>query len=212
MKRTGSSKNGTRLSSLIKYEKARMLPLNFTMSYIITPLYVLLCTGLMIAFGLLINDSRHLIEALLCLFAMALLTLGLLLLVPYVKKKAIAHELARYDFDTAKLKDRDEWDFSDDDHQILFNRYGILLDGKLHYYNHIKKAVTVSNECQRVNIDLLFVIDEDTCGSVPLTASALKTLRQFGIQLINQKTLDYIVGHKEQAFREIYQKGSVTVG
>lgn len=213
MKRSEKRSKSPSLLTLIRYEKARMLPLNFTMSYIITPLYVLISIGLLVAFGTLMekDDAGNFIPGLLCLGAMALLSVGLLCLVPYVRKRAIAEEIARYDFDVSDVGDQDEWDFSDGEHQTVFNRYGIVLDGQLHYYNHIRKVVTTDNQCQRVNISLLFVIDDDTYGSVPLTKSTLKVIRQFNIRLINQDKLDYIIGHKEQAFKEIYLKGAVTV-
>ena len=203
----------TGLIALIRYEKERMLPLNFATSYIITPLYVVCSIALLAAFGTLMakGSDRYLTPAMLCLAGMVLLSVALLMLVPYVRKKAIVHETERYDFDVDQIEDRNEWDFSDGEHRTVFNRYGLDLDGTLHYYNHIRKAVVTDNRCQRVNIALLFVIDEDTCGSVPLTAATLKVLRQFDIRLINQDTLDYIINHKEEAFRQIYMKGTVTV-
>ena len=54
------------LKEIVAYEKAQMLPLNFTVSYILTPIYAVVCFLLLGAFAVLmeIDDEKYLANGL----------------------------------------------------------------------------------------------------------------------------------------------------
>ena len=56
------------LKEIVAYEKTQMLPLNFTVSYILTPIYAVVCFLLIGAFAVLmeVDDEKYLVHGLLC--------------------------------------------------------------------------------------------------------------------------------------------------
>ena len=71
--------NKVGIKEIIAYEKAQMLPLNFTVSYILTPIYAVVCFLILGAFGVLmeIDDEKYLLQGLLCLGAFVLISIVL---------------------------------------------------------------------------------------------------------------------------------------
>ena len=82
-----------------------MLPLNFTVSYILTPIYAVVCFLLVGAFAVLMemDDEKYLVHGLLCLGTFVLISIIFLATVPLVRKKAIEIELERYNFDISTV-------------------------------------------------------------------------------------------------------------
>lgn len=205
---------GGRLREMIAIDKAQMLPLNFKVNYIFTPLYVVMSLILLLVFGALMQ-ARLVALGLVCLGVMALLTAGLLVMVPIVRKRAIRAELERYGFDTRKHDEipdaAEEWDFSDEELSVSFNRYGMRVNGVLYYYNHLQKIVLTGNRYQRVSVMIVFIESPERCIALPAIPKVRKMLENYQITLENQETFDYILSDPEQAFTEIYKKGEVAV-
>lgn len=205
---------GGRLREMIAIDKAQMLPLNFKVNYIFTPLYVVVSLILLLVFGALMQ-ARLVALGLVCLGVMALLTAGLLLMVPIVRKRAIRAELERYGFDTRKRDEipdaAEEWDFSDEELSVSFNRYGMRVNGVLYYYNHLQKIVLTGNRYQRVSVMIVFLESPERCIALPAIPKVRRMLENYQITLENQETFDYILSDPEQAFTEIYKKGEVAV-
>ena len=132
-----------RLREIIAYEKTQMLPLNFMVSYILVPIYVVVSLFLIGAFGILmeIDDQKHLVPGLLCLGAWALITIVLLASVPFVRRKTIRTELNRYEFDTSAEIPLQVYDFSTEDFSLKFDQFGMYVNEDLFYYNHLQKRI-----------------------------------------------------------------------
>lgn len=210
-KRTG--KAGFR--EMAALEKARMLPLNFAFSYIMIPGYVVLSVILLMIFGAQM-EAGAVVPGLICIGMIALLLIGLLCMIPYVRKKAVQAELKRYDLkrclkDAAEMPSRDVWDFSDGELNVRCKQYGMEVNGRLYYYNHLRKAVITSNEFRRVSILLCFVNADDQVIALPLNAKTLKMLLDFDVMLDNHRVLEDILAHPEKAFEEIYKTGEVNL-
>lgn len=199
------------IKEIIAYEKAQMLPLNFTVSYILTPIYAVVCFLLMGAFGVLmeIDDEKYLVHGLLCLGAFVLISIIFLASVPLVRKKAIDTELERYDFDTSKVEPLEIYDFSTEDFSLRFDEYGMYVNDELYYYNHLNKNVVTGNYCKRVSIYMQFALDEEHIVTLPVNPTSLKMLECLEIKLDNRDILDYIIANKRDAFEQIYNKGYV---
>ena len=122
-----------KLKNIIAYEKAQMLPLNFTVSYILTPIYLVISLLLMIGFGISIeiDDGKYLFQGLLCLGGFAFISIVFLASVPFVKKKAIEHELNEYNFDFLSIEPQNVWNFSTDDFSLRFDENGMYVDDQL---------------------------------------------------------------------------------
>ena len=133
------------LKEIVAYEKTQMLPLNFTVSYILTPIYAVVCFLLIGAFAVLmeVDDEKYLVHGLLCLGAMVVISIAFLSCVPFVRKKAIKTELERYDFDTSEEESLEIYDFSTEEFSLKFDKYGMYVNDELFYYNHLNKNVVI---------------------------------------------------------------------
>ena len=204
-----------RLRDMIALEKSRMLPLNFAFSYIIIPLYVTFAIVMFLVIGAL-TGAKETTAFLVCLVILAIATAAFIAMFPLVRKKAIQSELKRYNIKRLlrkrdNMESRIEWDFSEKELSLQFNHHGMVLDGDLHYYNHLAKLVYTGNDYHRVGIFICFSVSEDNNILLPLSAEALKMLQDFEVKLDNQPVLDYILEHPEQAFADIYDKGKVNL-
>ena len=204
-----------RLRDMIALEKERMLPLNFAFSYIVIPLYVVFALVMFLTIGSLTGTSNA-TAFLVCLVILAVVTGAFIGMFPLVRKKAIEAELKRYNIKRL-LRRRDaldsqtEWDFSEKELSLCFNRYGMVLDGDLYYYNHLTKLVYTGNDYRRVGVFICFSVSEKNNILLPLSEKSLKMLDDFGVTLDNQPVLDYILAHPEKAFADIYKTGKVSL-
>lgn len=199
------------LKEIVAYEKAQMLPLNFTVSYILTPIYAVVCFLLIGAFTVLmeIDDEKYLVQGLLCLGAIVLISIIFLASIPLVRKKAIKTELARYDFDTSKEETLEIYDFSTEEFSLKFDKHGMYVNDELFYYNHLEKMVVTGNYCKRVEIYLQFSLSKEQFVTISVNPTTLKMLECLEIKLDNRRILDYIITNKQDAFEQIYNKGYV---
>ena len=204
-------KNKIRLKEIVAYEKTQMLPLNFTVSYILTPIYAVVCFLLIGAFAVLmeIDDEKYLVHGLLCLGAMVFISIIFLAYVPIVRKKAIKIEIERYDFDTSKEESLEIYDFSTEEFSLKFDKYGMYVNDELFYYNHLNKNVVTENYLKRVGVYLQFALDEEHRVTLSVNPTTLKMLESLKIKLDNRHILDYILSNKKEAFEQIYNKGYV---
>lgn len=199
------------LKEIVAYEKTQMLPLNFTVSYILTPIYAVVCFLLIGAFAVLmgIDDEKYLVHGLLCLGAMIFISIIFLACVPIVRKKAIKIEIERYDFDTSKEESLKIYDFSTEEFSLKFDKYGMYVNDELFYYNHLNKNVVTENYLKRVGVYLQFALDEEHRVTLSVNPTTLKMLESLEIQLDNRHILEYILSNKKEAFEQIYNKGYV---
>lgn len=202
------------LKEIVAYEKTQMIPLNFTVSYILTPIYAVVCFLLIGTFAVLmeIDDEKYLVQGLLCLGAFVLISIIFLASIPLVRKKAIKIEIERYDFDTSKEELLDSYDFSTDDFSLKFDKYGMYVNDELFYYNHLNKNVITGNYLKRVGVYLQFALNEEhrvTRVTLSVNPTTLKMLENLEIKLDNRHILEFILSNKREAFEQIYNKGYV---
>lgn len=185
--------------------------LNFTVSYILTPIYAVVCFLLIGAFTVLmeIDDEKYLLQGLLCLGAFVLISILFLACVPLVRKKAIITELERYDFDMSDENALEIYDFSTEEFSLKFDKCGMYVNDELFYYNHLNKNVVTSNYLKRVGVYLQFALDEEHRVTLWVNPTTLKMLESLEIKLDNRHILDYIISNKKEAFEQIYNKGYV---
>lgn len=199
-------------SQVVEAERREMLPLNFTMSYRVVPVYALISFLLIAGFGILlaVDETRYFVPAMAMMGAVAVLSIVLLSSLPYVRKKALEAEMQRYDFDMSDIEPADVWMIETDGRTAEFDRRGMTLDGIQHDYNELQCRVVTNNYGKRVRIHLWIVPPEDEEGILlPLTAHTLKLLACLSLPLENPELLEYILSHKAEAFRQIYDKGYV---
>ena len=199
------------LKDIIANEKAIMLPLNFTMSYIVTPIYLVVTLLLLVGFGVSIetDNKSYIIFGYVCLGIFALLSIALLATVPFVRKRAIKTELTRYDFDASEENYSDTFDFSNPYSSLRFDKLGMYVNDELFYYNHLNKQVVTSNKYKRVVMSLKFSASEEHIILLPVNSETINMLNCLDIELDNRHILDYIINNKEKAFIQIYDKGFV---
>lgn len=201
-----------RLKKILAYERANMLSICFSYSYIVAPIYIGISALLLTAFGVLmsIDEEKNLVPGLICLGVWLLFTVAVLATVPFVRKRVIRSEMAYYDFDASKGEAKDEYDFSTDDYSLVFDRYGMTVDGQLFYYNHMKKGVVTSNHLLRIGVYLLFVVPDQVAVTLGVNPTTLRMLECLDIRLENEDDLRFIAEHTQEAFEQIYNKGRLT--
>lgn len=189
-----------------------MLPLNFTMSYRVVPVYALVSFLLIAGFGILLaaDEEKYFVPAMAMLGAVAAMSIVLLASLPFVRKRAIEAEMQRYCFDTTNVVV--ERKLNADGKHLCFNKDGVKIDDNVFNYSDLCCRIVTDNYCKRIHVSLWICPPEDAEGILlPLTCYTLKLLECLPIPLENPELLEYIRTHKEAAFRQIYDKGFVTL-
>ena len=205
MKRNISFKN------LIAIEKMQMLPWDFAVSYVVTPVYLAACIALTIAFGILmeLDSQTYLTHGLVCLGTFAFITAAMLISVPILRRKTLNFELNRYDFDYSAEEAQELYDFSNGELSLKFDKTGMYVDGERYEYNRLTRRLMTSNQGRRVWLGLEFSPPEEWSIALPVNPKTLKMLEHFEINLENEEVLRYMIENKEKAFRQIYGIGCI---
>lgn len=203
-----------KIKNIIAHEKVQMFPFQFIISYIVTPTYLILSLALLILFGVLmeIDEQSFFSYGLICLGTFAFLTIVILSIVPYFRKKAIRLELERYDFDVSNIDAPEEVHFSSEGVTVKFDLNGMYVNGEQFSYQQMIKTVETSNRYNRINIYLQFTTVKGWNIFLPITPVTLKMLDNLNIHLDNHEILDYIIHNKKDAFTQIYNKGTIHIG
>lgn len=199
-------------SQVVEAEKQEMLPLNFTMSYRIVPAYAVLSFLLIAGFGFLLaaDEDKYFVPAMALMGALVVLSIALLASLPFVRKRAIQTELERCCLDPAGIEAETEWQMAAEGRKLCFDRAGVRIDGVQYEYSQLCCRIATNNYCKRVRIVLWIALPEDEEGVLlPLTARTVKMLTCLPVPLENPELLNYILSHREEAFRQIYDKGFV---
>lgn len=200
------------LLQVIEAEKQEMLPLNFTMSYRVVPVYALLSFLLIAGFGVLLaaDEEKYFVPAMAMMGAAAAMSIALLASLPFVRKRAIEAEMQRYCFDTTNVVV--ERTLNADGKHLCFNKDGVKIDDNLFDYSDLCCRIVTDNYCKRINVSLSICPPADEEGVLlPLTCYTLKLLECLPIPLENPELLEYILQHKAEAFRQIYDRGWVKI-
>lgn len=202
-------KEKTGFKEIIAYEKSKMRPLNFAMAYIITPIYALIALLLVCAFAVLmhIDGEQYLIHGMVCLGVLVILTIAFFASSVLVRKQVIKAELRRYCFDTSKEEPQDQYDYSNDELSLVFDKSGLHVNDKLFYYSRLSKTLIIKNDFKRIDLYLCFALSEEHYLMLYLDPTALKMLECFQIRLDNQDKLDAILSNPQKAFEKIYSRG-----
>lgn len=198
------------LAQAIEVEKREMLPLNFTMSYWVAPLYVLVSFLLIAGFGILLamDEAKYFLPAMVLMGIFIVMSIALLASVPFVRKRAIEAEMQRYCFDTTNVVV--ERKLNVDGKHLCFNKDGVKIDDNVFDYSDLCCRIVTDNYCKRINVSLSICPPADEEGVLlPLTCYTLKLLECLPIPLENPELLEYILQHKAEAFRQIYDRGWV---
>ena len=193
----------------IAYEREHMYPFVFTICYVVAPLYLLVSFALCAAFVILLDtdEVKYLVPGLLCIGTFVVITIALLVSVPFTRRKTVRLEMARYDFDTAPVAPQEVWDFSSKDYSLVFDRDGMRFNGCLYNYARLEKRLIMGHYCRRVNLYLRFTTDTGEKITLLVNPQTLKMLQCLDIRLDNQASLDYILSDTEAAFTMIHSRG-----
>lgn len=209
------SKESSRINfkNFLADEKAQMLPIVFTVSYVITPIYLIITFLLLVVFGVLmgVDEEKYFVHGLICLGVFAVITVSLLISAPIVRKKVIDIEFERYDFDTSKVEDKEVWDLSTDEISLKFDRNGMYVNDELFYYNHLKITLATSNSYKRIGIYFQFALSEEQVVPLFVNPTTLKMIESLDIKPDGMDILEYIISDKKEAFGQIYNKGYVVI-
>lgn len=191
-----------------------MYPFHFIISYIVTPVYLAVSLALMIMFGVLmeLDEQAYFPYGLICLGSFVFLTIVILSIAPYFRKKAIRLELERYDFDTSNVDTPEQVHFSSEGVTVKFDANGMYVNDKQFSYHQMIKTIETSNRYKRIYIYFQFTTVKGWRIFLPITPVTIKMLDSMKIRLDNHEILDYIIHNKKDAFTQIYIKGNIHIG
>ncbi len=199
------------MREILQYEKDNMNKIRFVMNYRIVPAYVIaaiVCLAF-ICVMMSIDETKYTPAAIALFVFIGLLSALLLSSGPYVRKREIAEEMKRYDFETVGEKSNGTYDFSDNELSVHLDANGMTINGLFFWYNHLRIFLHTGNKLNRIQIAVVFCMDEQNSVEIPLNGDTIDMIRKFHIQLENPDDLMYIVSHKKDAFNKIYKTGHV---
>jgi hypothetical protein len=193
----------------IKDEKLYMNRIRYIANYRITPAYAILMVACMITAGILMetDEIKYTPLAILIFVFMGFVSIALVIISPYIRKKEIEIEMLRYNFNDTDYESNGIYDFSDEEHIIIFDNNRMQIDDAFYWYKNLQIFIDTSNSLNRIWISLVFLINETDLCQIPLNEKTIKMVKEFNIKLINKDVLDYIIGHKKEAFDKIYKCG-----
>ena len=208
---TNADEESLKFREIIQYEKSSMNKIRFIMNYRIVPGYAVACAVLLtiICITMSADETKYTPLAIVLFGIIGLLSVLLLASGPFVRKKEIQMEMSRYDFEKTEIEPAQRYEFSDEGISVHFDKNGMTVNDIFFWYNHITARVNTYTWLHRIIITLIFFLDEENYFEIPLNGDTINMVKQFEIKLENQDALDYIVHHKEDAFKKIYIKGHV---
>ncbi len=195
---------------IIKYEKENMNRIRYIMNYRIVPIYFLLVVVIITVVGITmsIDDKKYEPLAIVMFVIFGVISIALLSSVPFVRKKEIACEMKRYNFEEPENK-LSTYNFSDQEITLLFDEKGMTVNNTFYWYNHLETVINTSNHLMRILITICFIMNEEEYIELPFTGETIHMIKKFRTNLLNQEDFEYILDHKEEAFTKIYKTGHV---
>ena len=96
-------------------------------------------------------------------------------------------------------------------YDVTVDRYGIILNGYRLDFDKSRAEITSYNFLFHVEIYLgLFFEDSDVSIELKLDKDVLAMISKFNINVENRDVLDFILHHKQDAFKEILKRGRIT--
>ncbi len=195
----------------IAQEKQEMNRIRFAMDYLVLPAYILAIILLMGGMGVLmsIDPARFEPAAIALVVLFALVTVLLLASVPYVRKKEIALEMARYDLSIAPENRKDAYVFLTDGAEMRFDETGMSVGDDFFRYPNLLAELSTSGRSRRVHLGIMFYTKFEREFEIPLCPDTLALLDRFQIKLENDEDLRCLLQHKRQAFQDVLAYGIV---
>ena len=176
---------------------------------LLLPAYLILTAVLLGGFILsVMPDDQPGILGICCLGLWVVATVLCLLAVPFCRKKEISWELAQYDFRWQNVTDQDSYFYQGKDFHVRLFPTLLSHNDSIYNYDEVLFTILSYNPNQHILLFLHFE-HENGSGRIPLTTEILHMIHQFNLELENPQDLDYILSHREEAFRKIYNSGSI---
>ena len=208
---------------LVKAERRMMNPIRFRMNYVVVPIFFTVTVTCILVGAVLISidETRYEGAFIGIMVLVGVLMAALLASVPFVRRKEIAIELAKHDYDTSTVEDRDTYEFVFSDGSSVALEYaGVTIFDRFFHYGGFRIAVETSNMLNQVHVFLSFQLKggcslaEEEDGSVDgfhleLTKELLHAVDHFPIRIENRSVLDALRSDKQKAFEQIYKTGRI---
>ena len=153
-------------------------------------------------------DDEPGVFGIVCLTLWVMATVAVLVAIPFCRKKEISWELRQYDFDWQRCPEEKVYFYQGNSFYVRFLPEVMSFNDKVYSYEDVRFQIVTYNPKQHVLI-FLYISHEDGWGRVPLTPEILRMIRHFGLEIDNEEDLEYILAHPEEAFRKIYNSGSI---
>lgn len=194
-------------------EKRFMNPVRYSTNHILLPVYIafsVLCLGVGIVL-MSLDENRFTWLFILCMAVFAVISAVVLYQVPQTRKKEVAIELSRYDFDVENFEKRECYDAQNEIWEVVLTQTGLYVEGKHYYYSSLSPTLVTSNHFNRIWVSIRFGDDPWHGVYVPLNGSIIRAVEEFDIPITNREKIKYLIEHKENAFAQIYNSGTFNI-
>lgn len=138
-----------------------------------------------------------------------LVTVLLLASVPFVRKKELEIEQARYDFYVSPEHQKSVYEFIADGQSVRFDAAGATWNRDFFPYSNLTQEMNTSGKMMRVHLGITFTTKFSRTFEIPINPDVIAMLDRFHIALENQNDYKYLMQNTKQAFLDILKYGSV---
>ena len=153
-------------------------------------------------------DDKMGILGLISLSIFLLASILLLASLPFFRKKELHWELAQYSFDWQELPDQDSYHYCNKKNYVTFFPEYLIFNDETYFYQYVDFSIVTYNWKQHVLIYLHFDFEEGR-WRVPISQEILHMIYHFDLGIKNLSDLEYIIANPEEAFKKIYNSGSI---
>lgn len=196
-----------------KVEKQYMNPIRFRINYRVVPafgIFCLLCIGISLVL-MEIDEAKYSGVFIVLLALVGVASVALMVSVPKTRGWEISAELKRYDLTKGTIPEGIEFTLEQEGMKLVFRQDGLELDGRFYWYNQVAPKFVTSNRFNRIWLAVQFGTDPIHSVFLPLSPEVIALVDRFSIPIGNREQYDFLLGHKELCFDQIYKTGTIHV-
>ena len=201
---------------ILKEEKKQMNKIRSFVNFTIVPIILLITCIFLVTIMILlnINEEKYTPLAVSLFIIIGVIYTILLVTVPFIRKKELQIELAKYDF-TIDEEVKEEYTIKSNlGLNVVFKKDGIYVNNNYYKYEELRLNLGSSNYLLKVNLYIDVVVKNSNSYIKPywyikLDKELINAVLKYNIKLDNHDKFVYIINNKEDAFKQILNYGYI---
>lgn len=136
-------------------------------------------------------------------------TAAFLALGPLTRAGRLDSELKRLQLDVAPENAKEHYEYHLNGQTILFDREGMTVDEAFFRLENLEAEMDTSGKHAAVSLRITLRTKSGRIFQIPLCPDSLAMLERFEIKLDNRSDLDYLLGNRREAMKDILRFGAV---